>query len=113
MRILIILLLLSVQGYAQQITESHVTIKVMNPYALTATQVPIGIPDAPVIDQAPILVTHFRDSLMIDGHMDSDWWFMKNFYDDRDDPEYRKAIILMCKEEKLISKEYHERDDSR
>ena len=109
MKLLIILLLLSVQGYAQQITEAYVTVEIRNPHALTAPQVPIGIAVAPVIDQASYPVKHFTDSLMINHQVDYSWQLFGRFFESKGSPEWRNHVIKMCKRENWISKDYYER----
>lgn len=114
MKNLIILLLLSVQGYAQQIiTESHVTIEIRNPHALTAPHISIGIPNAPVINEVMYWdanLSHWRDSMKVDAEIQLWWDFHRNFNRwEQDSPEYRKLIIDICKENHWINKDYYER----
>ena len=115
MKLLFILLLLSVQGYAQQIiTESYVTVEIRNPHALTAPQVPMMVPNTPVIDGVPYAnasTMHYQDSLMVNGQVSFSWWLHKEFnrWKSEDDPEYRKFIIDLCKNKHWISKDYYER----
>ena len=115
MRLLFILLLLSVQGYAQQITtESYITVEIRNPHALTAPQVPMMVPNAPVIDNAPYasaLTRHFGDSLTVNHQVSFSWWFHEKFnqWENENDPEYRKFIINLCKKKHWIDRNYYER----
>lgn len=83
-----------------------------NANALTAPQVPIEIPQAFSTPDAywDEGVTHFIDSLAVNNKGRGLWYLMNGAskYESRYDPDYRKLIIFLCKEQGLIRKTYIE-----
>lgn len=130
MKFTILLLLLSITAYAQQ-REGTVSvdgtsysvystpegfgrthIQFRSNSVLIAPQIPVTIP-APVVSEAAYWdadMLRYRDSLIVNGKTDALWFFHKNFnrWETQNDPEYRKFIINLCKENQLISQTYNE-----